>query len=53
MVDLIDVNLFLDSHHDDVVKILESETNKKRRWIKERMWLRKRGNKAMDQDEGG
>ena len=34
-------------------KILDSETNKKRRWIKESMWLRKRGTKVMNRDEGG
>ena len=34
-------------------KILESESNKKSRWIKESMWLRKRGKKAMNRDEGG
>ena len=35
------------------MKILESESNKKRRWIKECIWLRKRGSKAMNWDEGG
>ena len=34
-------------------KILESESNKKRRWIKESMWLQKRGNKVMNHDERG
>ena len=33
--------------------MLESESNKKRIWIKESMWLQKRGNKAMNRDEGG
>ena len=33
--------------------LMESESNKKRRWIKESVWLQKRGNKAMNQDEGG
>ena len=34
-------------------KIRESESHKKRIWIKESVWLGKRGNKAMNWDDGG